>query len=88
MITWVFIETMPQVWSVGFYSPEGKWHRDADYNSTADAAARVHYLNGGFSMKNYDLMREVFVAIGRTGANQDPQHALRPIWEKLREAIT
>lgn len=35
------------LWTVGFYSPDGKWHPESDHTSVAEAAARVHYLNGG-----------------------------------------
>lgn len=45
--TWVYVRSEPQLWTVGFYDPEGKWHPDADYNSSEKAAERVHYLNGG-----------------------------------------
>jgi hypothetical protein len=32
---------------VGWYDPKGEWHADLSYSSREDAAARVHYLNGG-----------------------------------------
>ena len=32
---------------VGWYDPSGEWHADLSYSSRDDAAARVHYLNGG-----------------------------------------
>ena len=43
---WVYKQTEPGLWTVGFYDPEGKWHTDSDWNSKAEAAVRVHYLNG------------------------------------------
>ncbi len=36
-----------RTWTVGYYSPDGKWHPDHDYSSQEQAAERVHYLNGG-----------------------------------------
>jgi len=33
--------------TVGFYSPDGEWHPESDHESIEQAAARVHYLNGG-----------------------------------------
>lgn len=33
--------------TVGFYSPDGKWHPESDHRTDKSAAARVHYLNGG-----------------------------------------
>ena len=44
---WIYIRSEPGVFTVGFYSPDGKFHADSDWGSTAEAAARVHYLNGG-----------------------------------------
>jgi hypothetical protein len=35
------------LFTVGFYSPDGKWHPDSDHSNREEAAARVHYLNGG-----------------------------------------
>ncbi len=35
------------LYTVGFYSPDGKWHPESDYESKEKASERVHYLNGG-----------------------------------------
>jgi len=37
------------LWTVGFYDPSSTWHADSDHDSADEAAARVHYLNGGQS---------------------------------------
>lgn len=47
MADWVYKRTEPQLWTVGFYTPDGKWEPESDHSSDAEAAARVHYLNGG-----------------------------------------
>jgi hypothetical protein len=44
---YVYIQSEPGLFTVGFYDPEGKWHADSDWESRDDAAKRVHYLNGG-----------------------------------------
>jgi hypothetical protein len=44
---YVYIETEHNFWTVGFYSPDGKWHPDSDWESREQARERVHYLNGG-----------------------------------------
>lgn len=44
---YVYIQSEPHLWTVGFYDPAGKWHPDSDHNSRDEAARRVHYLNGG-----------------------------------------
>ena len=46
---YVYIRSEPGLWTVGFFDPAGKWHADGDYDSREEAAARVHYLNGGRS---------------------------------------
>lgn len=46
-MTWVYIRSEPGLYTVGFYSPDGKWHGDSDHESVDEAAKRVHYLNGG-----------------------------------------
>lgn len=43
---YVYIQTESQLWTVGFYAPDGEWHSDSDHSSKESAAKRVHYLNG------------------------------------------
>ncbi len=47
MTAYVYIQSEPGLWTVGFYDPTGKWHPESDHGSRADAADRVAYLNGG-----------------------------------------
>jgi len=35
------------LFTVGFYLPNGKWEPESDHATREEAAARVHYLNGG-----------------------------------------
>lgn len=44
---WVYIQSEASLWTVGFYDPTGEWCTEGDYNTIEEAAARVHYLNGG-----------------------------------------
>jgi hypothetical protein len=44
---YVYKQTEPNLWTVGFYTPDGKWIPESDHDNTDDAAERVHYLNGG-----------------------------------------
>lgn len=37
------------LYTVGFYTPQGVWEPESDHSTIAEAAARVHYLNGGNS---------------------------------------
>lgn len=52
---WVYKKTEKNLWTVGFYSPDGKWNADSDYNSSEEAAKRVTLLNGGTTIEiNYE----------------------------------
>lgn len=44
---YVYIQTEPGLFTVGFYDPSGKWHSDSDHSSRAEARHQVAYLNGG-----------------------------------------
>ncbi len=48
---YVYIKSEPTLWTVGFYTPEGEWITDSDHSVREEAAARVHYLNGGCCME-------------------------------------
>lgn len=43
---WFYIQSEPQVFTVGFYAPDDTWHTDSDWGNRTDASKRVHYLNG------------------------------------------
>jgi hypothetical protein len=48
--TWLYIQSERgehPLWTVGFYDPNGKWIAESDHAYAENAAARVHYLNGG-----------------------------------------
>ncbi len=45
--TWLYLQSEPGLWTVGWYEPNDKWHAESDHDSEEKAAARVHYLNGG-----------------------------------------
>lgn len=44
---YVYIRSESQLWTVGFYRPDGRWEPESDHGSPEAAAKRVHYLNGG-----------------------------------------
>ena len=47
MTVYVYIKSEPNLWTVGFYDPQGKWVPESDHSSSEAAAARVSFLNGG-----------------------------------------
>ena len=44
---YVYVKSEPSLYTVGFYDPKGTWVPESDWPSRDQAAARVHYLNGG-----------------------------------------
>jgi hypothetical protein len=39
-------ECIHDLWTVGFYKPNGKWEPESDHANKEDAAKRVAWLNG------------------------------------------
>lgn len=44
---YVYLQSEPGLFTVGFYDPSGKWHAESDWDDSEDAARRVAFLNGG-----------------------------------------
>lgn len=44
---YVYQSFEPGLWTVGYYSPDGKWQPESDHEKRDEAAERTHYLNGG-----------------------------------------
>ena len=40
------LESWPDLWTVGFYHPDGSWEPESDHVTEEAAASRVSYLNG------------------------------------------
>jgi hypothetical protein len=55
----VYIQSEPELFSVGFYDPSGQWHADSDHSSRVEASARVSYLNGGGASANQIAMQRI-----------------------------
>jgi hypothetical protein len=43
---YVYVRSEEQLWTVGFYTPDGKWIPESDWGTKEEAAKRVAYLNG------------------------------------------
>lgn len=46
-MSYVYIQTEPKLWTVGFFNPDGKFEPESDHKNPEEAASRVHFLNGG-----------------------------------------
>ena len=44
---WVYEENSDGGWNVGFYDPDGGWHRDSEWTYQEHAARRTMAMNGG-----------------------------------------
>ena len=44
---YVYLKSQPGLWTVGFYTPDGKWEPESDHAEQEDAAERTAWLNGG-----------------------------------------
>lgn len=51
---YLYIQSQPQVWTVGFYMPNGTWVAETDWSSPELAAKRVRRLNGGDEGRRLD----------------------------------
>lgn len=47
MSIYTYTRSEPSLWTVGYHDPDGQWEPDSDHGSQEEAAARVHWLNGG-----------------------------------------
>ncbi|MBA7535089.1 hypothetical protein ES705_27340 [subsurface metagenome] len=63
---YVYWRSEPQLWTVGYYTPDGQRETESDHPSTVEAAARVHYLNGGEEEKSV-LRPDTIFAPGKAG---------------------
>lgn len=43
---YVYLETQSNLWTVGFFTPDGSWEPEKDCGSAEEAAERVAWLNG------------------------------------------
>lgn len=43
---YVYIQSEPGLWTVGFYDPTNNWQPESDHDNKEDAANRVAFLNG------------------------------------------
>ena len=58
---WVYIQTEPGLYTVGFYNPSGDFITDDDFNCRSKARERVNYLNGGEKeiLEQFDVLEEI-----------------------------
>ena len=53
MSNYVYIKSEPQLWTVGFYDPDGRWHPVEDFSDDGLAEEKVMMLNGTITRTRY-----------------------------------
>ncbi len=53
-MSYVYIRTEHDLWTVGFYKPSGEWVAESDHDTSELAAARVAWLNGSTQEQSDD----------------------------------
>jgi hypothetical protein len=48
MYVYIHSDSDPDLYTVGFYDPEGNWQPESDHKSARDAAERVAWLDGDY----------------------------------------
>lgn len=68
---YVYIKSEPNLWTVGFYDPQGEWHLESDWDNGYSAASRVIELNGG---KEQGEIIELLKRIDKRAYNLEDAH--------------
>lgn len=50
-MNYVYIQSEPRLFTVGFYAPDGNWEPESDHPTREGAAERVAWLNGSCKCK-------------------------------------
>jgi hypothetical protein len=82
-MSYVYVRSEPNLYTVGYYSPDGRWHPDSDFSTQKEAGKRVIELNGG-PVKVDPLIVQCLEAIHSACTLQEisPNQ-----WEAFRKAV-
>jgi len=65
---YVYQQAEPNLYTVGFYTPDGKWMPESDHGTKGEAVRQTHFLNGVDSILALELsamfLREINLKIG------------------------
>lgn len=82
---YVYIQTEPTLYTVGFYDPNGKWHPESDHSTRAEAADRVATLNG--SNQHAEIIKQAIDQLERRlRAQRINMNALENLISELKQA--
>jgi hypothetical protein len=77
MNNYVYVKSEPQLYTVGFHRSDGSWEPESDWDSLAQAATRVHYLNGGLGESLEPLVHTLETIAKRLEAIENELELLR-----------
>lgn len=60
---YVYIQSEPMCYTVGFYDPQGQWQPESDWKTPDEAAQRVTTLNGGDLAERVKALEEQIEAM-------------------------
>jgi hypothetical protein len=75
--SYIYIKSEPALYTVGFYRSDGSWEPESDFHSSAEAARRVHYLNGGLGESLEPLVHTLETIAKRLQAIENELDLLR-----------
>ncbi len=78
---YVYIKSAPNLWTVGFYSPDGKFQPESDHDSKQEVAGRVAWLNGSSRFVVSELVD--VLKNSRTSSDKDFADALLRLKDEL-----
>jgi hypothetical protein len=64
---WVYIQSEPNLYTVGFYSPDGKWNTDSDWPTKSEASLKVSFLNGSLGQGRFITDQDIEDEMNRRG---------------------
>lgn len=60
-----------ELWTVGFYAPDGEWHPASDHTRETDAQWQVHFLNGGSAPDLLTVCEKIMVWLDRLAVQHE-----------------
>ena len=84
---WVYWQSEPSLWTVGYYTPDGTRELESDHGKAEDAAQRVHYLNGGINAELLAVVKVAKFIISRNAGLKLPRSEAMTFLSDARDAI-
>ena len=80
---YVYIQSEPNLWTVGFYTPEGEWNPESDHSEKEEAAKRVAFLNGSNTQDNPNTGENEFTPVPNMLKESEPSQRIKELEDML-----